>query len=578
MKECPIGTGDRRYTECKKYGQRTSKTLFPAAVPSHASNQCLLYCRESSQTPYDTNSFVPAGTSCSYEDPHLFCIHRECKRVGCDHRIGSVKSYNNCGICGGSESDCDYERLAKKKVARFRNKMLKVHRIPVGAYDVTIEMVKPSPQQLCLKNRKTKVQVISRRVPSSPYEVVDAGANWQLINLPISNSDSRSGLRQQKIYAKGPTANEYDILLYVNKANIPSEMQIQYYKQKSSGPTIIHQPTPVSTTYYWKPFQFGKCSAECGVGTQKRKVSCCKRPKRRRGSRGRRSKCIRVPISKCPANRKPSNTQECRSECPAHWDTEIWSACSHTCKPKHASSITAVRTRRVTCIDDKKRIVQVQLCEQTAEKPVDTESCPNIPDCPNQWQLGPWSQCQCTNRATCSCTGEQKRQVSCTPVGTCSTMNEPPKSQACQAPPCNEPTTECRDKTVFCDVPALGKYCDSNKFRSLCCESCTKVGNGSADSAAHMNRPTLHHHQTASGWLVSDWECSINESGQCTKRRTVKCGNNPTVELRRPALISHHQQSYPQPTQSHLSTTGQSRRKCQAGQKPAESETCASCD
>ena len=61
MKECPIGTGDRRYTECKKYGQRTGKTLFPAAVPSRASNQCLLYCRESGQTPYDTNSFVPAG-------------------------------------------------------------------------------------------------------------------------------------------------------------------------------------------------------------------------------------------------------------------------------------------------------------------------------------------------------------------------------------------------------------------------------------------------------------------------------------------------------------------------------------
>ena len=62
-KECPIGTGDRRYTECKKYGQRAGKTLFPAAVPSHASNQCLLYCRESSQTPYDTNTFVPTGKS-----------------------------------------------------------------------------------------------------------------------------------------------------------------------------------------------------------------------------------------------------------------------------------------------------------------------------------------------------------------------------------------------------------------------------------------------------------------------------------------------------------------------------------
>ena len=45
-----------------------------------------------------------------------------------------------------------------------------------------------------------------------------------------------------------------------------------------------------------------------------------------------------------------------------------------------------------------------------------------------------------------------KIQVSCTPVGTCSTVNEPPKSQSCQAPPCNEPTTECRDKVKYLDL------------------------------------------------------------------------------------------------------------------------------
>ena len=75
-------------------------------------------------TKWELKTLTNLGTSCSYEDPHLFCIQRECKRVGCDHRIGSVKSYNNCGICGGSESDCDYVRLPKKKVARFRNSKL----------------------------------------------------------------------------------------------------------------------------------------------------------------------------------------------------------------------------------------------------------------------------------------------------------------------------------------------------------------------------------------------------------------------------------------------------------------------
>ena len=80
---------------------------------------------------------------------------------------------------------------------------------------------------------------------------------------------------------------------------------------KTTTTWLIHQITPVSTTYYWKPFQFGKCSAECGVGIQKRKVSCCKKQIRR--IRRRRSKCIRVPMSMCPANLKPSNKQACQA-------------------------------------------------------------------------------------------------------------------------------------------------------------------------------------------------------------------------------------------------------------------------
>ena len=70
------------------------------------------------------------------------------------------------------------------------------------------------------------------------------------------------------------------------------------------------------TKYYWKPYEFGKCSVECGMGTQKRKIYCCKKAKRQRKGR-RRSMCIRVPMTKCAEDEKPSNTQECRSECHA---------------------------------------------------------------------------------------------------------------------------------------------------------------------------------------------------------------------------------------------------------------------
>ena len=40
--------------------------------------------------------------------------------------------------------------------------------------------------------------------------------------------------------------------------------------------------------------------------------------------------------------------------------------------PKHTSSLPA-RVRRVTCVDDEKRTVQEELCEQTAEKPAEIE-------------------------------------------------------------------------------------------------------------------------------------------------------------------------------------------------------------
>ena len=87
-----------------------------------------------------------------------------------------------------------------------------------------------------------------------------------------------------------------------------------YYVRK------IQNRSNKEVTYYWTIFAFDKCSVECGIGIQKRKVSCCKRLKHERGNR-HRSKCRRVPVSKCSVNHKPPSTQECRSECFPRWDT-----------------------------------------------------------------------------------------------------------------------------------------------------------------------------------------------------------------------------------------------------------------
>ena len=87
-----------------------------------------------------------------------------------------------------------------------------------------------------------------------------------------------------------------------------------YYDRK------IQNRSNKEAIYYWTIFVYDKCSVECGIGIQKRKISCCKRLKHERGNR-HRSKCRRVPVSKCSASHKPANTQECRSECSPHWVT-----------------------------------------------------------------------------------------------------------------------------------------------------------------------------------------------------------------------------------------------------------------
>ena len=52
----------------------------------------------------------------------------------------------------------------------------------------------------------------------------------------------------------------------------------------------------------------------------------------------------------------------------------MWSTCSHKCMPNYQSSpLIRFRVRRVRCIDDEKGKVCEELCEQTAEKPMDTE-------------------------------------------------------------------------------------------------------------------------------------------------------------------------------------------------------------
>ena len=99
-----------RLIQCEEYGKTIKTSLFPFEVSSNSPNQCLLYCKDQNGKEINTGKYVQSGTPC--RDGHS-CILNECRRVGCDHRINSTKTFNKCGICGGRDSQCRHVLKAK---------------------------------------------------------------------------------------------------------------------------------------------------------------------------------------------------------------------------------------------------------------------------------------------------------------------------------------------------------------------------------------------------------------------------------------------------------------------------------
>ena len=107
---------DDRMIQCKRHGESINKSLGPVEAPSNSKNRCLVHCKDSNGRTFNTGKYVQNGTPCSYDSDDHFCIFNECKRVGCDHQIGSTKKYNKCGICGGTDSQCQLVKREKKGI------------------------------------------------------------------------------------------------------------------------------------------------------------------------------------------------------------------------------------------------------------------------------------------------------------------------------------------------------------------------------------------------------------------------------------------------------------------------------
>nr|XP_055035395.1 A disintegrin and metalloproteinase with thrombospondin motifs 2 isoform X1 [Misgurnus anguillicaudatus] len=482
--ECPKSLADFREEQCKIWNphfehEGTKHHWLPYEHPE-PEERCQLYCqsKETGDVVY-MKRMVHDGTRCSYKDLYSVCVRGECEKVGCDIVIASELEDDKCGVCGGDNSTC---KIVKGNFTRSTRKpgFLKILEIPRGARHILIREFKGTPHILAVKNQATD-QVFLNDEDDFPESrtVIEKGVAWE-----YTNDDDMESLQ-----TTGPL--KYGVLIMVQSQST-SKVTLSYKYILPEDPLSSMENTlPQDDTVYfeWALKKWSHCSKPCGGGKQYTRFGC------RRKSDGKmvhRTFCSN--ITKPRAISRACNQKECSEPI---WVTGEWEECSKSCGK------TGTQTRPVRCVraemDGSFKAINAKYCND--DRPEGRRSC-NRQLCPAQWRTGPWSQCS----VTCG-NGSQERQVMCsTPdnaIGLC--MDTKPENiRTCPLSPCPNdrgnfliqwlsradpefpaPKISSRlrckgDKSVFCQMEGLNKYCSNPSYRQMCCKSC-KEGNYTAE-------------------------------------------------------------------------------------------------
>uniref|UniRef100_A0A8C2WZ55 ADAM metallopeptidase with thrombospondin type 1 motif 2 n=1 Tax=Cyclopterus lumpus TaxID=8103 RepID=A0A8C2WZ55_CYCLU len=475
QEECPPLT-DFRSDQCKVWNpfmehEGIKHHWLPYQHPD-PDERCRLYCQsKETAAVVSINRMVHDGTQCSYDDAHSVCVQGECEHVGCDGQIASDHQEDRCGVCGGDNSSC---KIIKGNFTRSTKKpgYLKILEIPKGARHLTLTSFFPV---LALTNQETGHLFLNEEdeLPESRV-VIEKGSAWE-----YSNTEE-----QESVQTTGPL--KYGVLLMV-RSHGDSKVTVSYKYEDA-------------IFYKWALKKWSHCSKPCGGGKQYTRFGCRRKADGKMGSED-----VLLRNHKPRAISRTCNTNTCNSP---SWVTAEWEDCSATCGQ------TGWQRRWVTCqqlSNRGQRSVHSKLCGDN--RPEVKQTCNRLP-CPASWRAGPWTPCSvsCGN-------GTQERQVAClSPEGSvhnCSAF-PPIKTRTCQPPPCSgslnlkpsrwshwshvllwwsnlSPGHRCRgDRSVFCRMEVLSRYCSIAGYRKMCCKSCSNLTNSSNSShSSNSSNPFL---------------------------------------------------------------------------------------
>uniref|UniRef100_A0A8C8EFR1 ADAM metallopeptidase with thrombospondin type 1 motif 14 n=1 Tax=Otus sunia TaxID=257818 RepID=A0A8C8EFR1_9STRI len=461
--ECPGPYQDFRAQQCSKrnsyYTHHNSKHAWLPYEHHDDAQKCELICRsEGTGDVVFMNQVVHDGTRCSYRDPYSICVRGECVHVGCDKEVGSLKQDDKCGVCGGDNSHCRTVKGTLAKTPKQLAGVLKMFEIPAGARHLQIEEMEPASHSIAVKNQATGNFILNAKGKEAKSQVfIEMGLEWE---YTIEHG-------KESLKTSGPLHEAISVLVIPQEEEARSSLMYRYIIHEDLLPMIGNNNVLLEEmdSYEWALKSWSQCSKACGGGIQYTKYGC------RRKSDNRM-----VHRNFCDNGKKPKpirrrcNLQECSQ--PA-WVAEEWGACSRSCGK------LGVQARVVQCVqrlqDGTNRTLHTKYCP--GQRPETRRPCSRLP-CPAQWRTGAWSECS----ASCG-EGVQQRQVVCKGGeggGRCE-GDKPEAVQGCHVALC--PGEPCLgDKSIFCQMEVLARYCSIPGYNKLCCESCGKKASSTTGS------------------------------------------------------------------------------------------------
>uniref|UniRef100_A0A8D0T9Y9 ADAM metallopeptidase with thrombospondin type 1 motif 2 n=1 Tax=Sus scrofa TaxID=9823 RepID=A0A8D0T9Y9_PIG len=430
--DCPDALADFREEQCRQWD-----LYFEHGDAQHhwlphehrdAKERCHLYC-ESKETGevVSMKRMVHDGTRCSYKDAFSLCVRGDCRKVGCDGVIGSSKQEDKCGVCGGDNSHC---KVVKGTFTRAPKKLgyIKMFEIPAGARHLLIQEADTTSHHLAVKNLETGKFILNEEndVDPNSKSFIAMGVEWE-----YRDEDGRETLQ-----TTGPLHGTITVLV-IPQGDARISLTYKYMIHEDSlnvdDNNVLEDD---SVGYEWALKKWSPCSKPCGGGSQFTKYGCRRRLDHKMVHRG-----FCDALSKPKAIRRACNPQECSQPV---WVTGEWEPCSQSC------GRTGMQCS-VTCGNG------------TQERPV---------------------LCRTSDNSFGVCREERPETARICRLGPCPrNISDPSKksyvvqwlSRPDPDSPVQKPSSKshCQgDKSMFCRMEVLSRYCSIPGYNKLCCKSC----------------------------------------------------------------------------------------------------------